>query len=537
MRASIRRVGFVAFASAALLATACSGGANTAANGGAITIRGCTPEHALIGSDTTETCGGNIVDAFTAKLIHYNSETAKPEMDIAESIETTDNTTFTVKLKKGYKFQDGTEVKAKNFVDAWNFAAYGPSGQSNSYFFGPVVGFEDLQCPEDDCTKTPKADKMSGLTVVDEHTFTIKTKTPVSNLLVRLGYSAFVPQPDAFFAAADKKAWAKTPIGAGAFKVVSTSDTETVLEKFADYSGKNKPNVNKVTFKVYNDTAAAYNDVVANNLDLTDTIPSDQLVDDAYKLQLPGRNGVQQTGVSQFATFSPKDDQLKDVRIRQAISMAVDRTLVTKQVFNNTRAPATGWVSPAVDGYKAGACGEFCEFNPTKAKELYTAAGGYKGVFQISVNGDGGHKLWADAVCAQLKNNLGIDCQVNTTPDFKTLRTSIKARDLKGMYRGGWQMDYPNIENFLTPIFSKDGASNDSDYNNPSFDAKLVDAAKETDPAKANAIYQEAEAMLAKDMPAMPLWTVSTPFGFSDKVTNVKMTPFSTFDLSSISVK
>ena len=71
---------------------------------------------------------------------------AAPENDIADKIETTDNQNFTVNLKKGYKFHDGTEVKAKNFVDAWNYAAYGPNAQSSGYFMEPIEGFGDLQC-------------------------------------------------------------------------------------------------------------------------------------------------------------------------------------------------------------------------------------------------------------------------------------------------------------------------------------------------------------------------------------------------------
>lgn len=543
MRARSRVIAAASLAAFALVASACSSGtvANTPSGGkgGAITIRGCTPENPLIGSATTEVCGGNIIDATTAKLVHYNSDTAAPEMDIAESITTTDNTTFTVKLVHGYKFQDGTEVKAKNFVDAWNWAAYGPNGQANSYFFEPIDGFGDVQCADADCKQTPKADKMTGLAVVDDYTFTIKTSSPVSNLPVRLGYSAFIPLPDAFFADTDAKktSYGKLPIGAGPFKVTSNTATEIVIEKFADYTGKNKPNVDKVTFRIYNDTTAAYNDVVANNLDATDVIPSDQLVGDAWKAQLPDRNGTKETGIIQVLSFSPKDDQLKDVRIREAISKAVDRALITKQIFNGARIPATGWVSPVVDGYKANACGDACVFDAAKAKEMYTAAGGYKGTFTISVNGDGGHKQWADAMCNQLKNNLGMDCQVNTTPDFKTLRKAIKARELKGAYRGGWQMDYPSIENFLTPIYATGASSNDTDYSSAAFDAKLKEGAAATTPAEANTKYQEAEAILAKDFPTMPMWYQASQFGFSTKVTNVKMTPFSTFDLTAISVK
>ncbi len=508
-----------------------------AASGGDITVRGCTPENPLIGSSTTEVCGGNIIDAFTAKLIHYNSDTAEPEMDIAESIETDDNQTFTVTLKQGYKFQDDTEVMAKNFVDAWNWAAYGPHGQQSSYFFEPIEGFAEVQCPDEECATEPTVDTMSGLTLVDDYSFTIKTTEPVSNLPVRLGYSAFVPQPDAFFASEDKAEFSKLPVGAGPFKVIENTATDIVLEKFADYSGESKPNIDKVTFRIYNDPAAAYNDVVANQLDLTDLIPADQLVGDAWKTALDGRSDTRETGIIQVLSFSNVDEQLEDVNMRKAISMAVDKELITSQIFNNARVPATGWVSPVVDGYKADVCGDACVFNPEEAKKMYDAAGGYEGIFQVSINADGGHKLWADAFCNQLKNNLGMDCQVNATPDFKTLRQQIGARELKGAFRGGWQMDYPSIENFLTPIYAKGASSNDTDYDSPEFDKLLDEAAAAGTPEEANKKYQEAEEQLAADFPTMPLWYQETQYGYSDKVDNVKMNPFSQWDLTSITVK
>lgn len=556
MRASLRVAGVVGIALSALVANGCSsspqpGSSGSTGNqaGTSITIRGCTPQNPLIATNTTEVCGGNPLDAFTAKLVHYNADTAAPELDIAESIETTDNVNFTVKMKKGYKFSDGTEVKAKNFVDAWNWAAYEPNGQSNSYFFEAVDGFGDMACgtkpdPKDaakqvaDCDgKPPAAKTLKGLKVVDDHTFTIKTASPTSNLKVRLGYSAFAPQPDAFFAdtSEGKATFAKQPIGAGPYKVVTNSDTEIVLEKFADYSGTNKGSVDKVTFRIYNDTNAAYNDVVASNLDLTDVIPSDQLTNDQWKTDLANRFGEQETGIIQVLSLSPKDENMKNIKMRQALSMAIDRDLVTKQIFAGARVPASGWVSPVVDGYKAGVCPD-CTFDKDKAKQVYTEAGGYKGTLQIWVNGDGGHKPWADAVCNQWKNNLGLQCQTEVTPDFATLRKGIKAREYKGAYRGGWQMDYPSIENFLTPIYLTGASSNDTDYSSAAFDGKLKEAAAATDEAKANALYQEAEAILAKDMPTIPLWYQNSQYGWSNKIKSVKMTPFSTFDLTSVTL-
>ena len=97
MRGTTRTVATVAgISAAALLSAACGGGnsgeaaSTTAAGktGGSITVRGCNPQNPLVPGNTNETCGGNVLDASTAKLVHYNPETAAPENDIAESIET-----------------------------------------------------------------------------------------------------------------------------------------------------------------------------------------------------------------------------------------------------------------------------------------------------------------------------------------------------------------------------------------------------------------------------------------------------------------
>jgi oligopeptide transport system substrate-binding protein len=551
MRGKTRVMIVSAIVPIALVATACGGGGGGGSSpgpaqsggqaGGAIVIKGCTPKNPLVAGATSETCGGNIIDAFTSKLVHYSTETAAPELDIAQSIETTDNQTFTVKLKPSYKFQDGTDVKAKNFVDAWNYTAYGPNGLAGSYFFTPFAGYADLQCglgadgASDCAAKKPKSDKMSGLKVVDDTTFTIKTVEKVSNLPVRLGYSAFAPLPDSFFS--DPKGFEAKPIGAGPFQVDSISATETVLSKFADYSGANKPQIDKLTFRVYASDDSAYADVVANNLDYTDNIPSDQRIDEQYQNDLPDRNLVREAGRFANITFSPYDPQLKDnLKLRQALSMGVDRVLIAKQIFGNTVKPADGWVSPVVDGFKAGACGEYCTFDAAKAKTLYDEAGGYHGVLSLTINGDGGHGPWAEAACNSIKNSTGADCRVTTLPDFAQFNKFLDTK-WQGMARSGWQMDYPSIENFLAPIYATGAESNYSKYNNPKFNAKLAEAAAATDPAQANALYQEAEAMLGQDLPTSPMWYPATVVGWSDKVTNVKVNAFGVLDYSAITVK
>jgi oligopeptide transport system substrate-binding protein len=545
MRGTARTVAIAGISAVALLATACGGdsgdttateGSNetTAAEGqpgGEIVVNGCTPENPLVAGNTSETCGGNILDTITAKLVHYNTDDAAPENDIAESIETEDNQTFTVTIKQGYMFQDGTEVKAQNFVDAWNYTAFGPNGQSSSYFMTPIEGFDEVNA--EDST----VEELSGLEVVDDYTFTIRTTEPVSNLPVRLGYTAFAPQPDAFFE--DPEAFGKAPIGAGPYQVTEYNDGQSVVvEKFDDYSGEFGGQVDKITFRIYQDTDAAYNDLLAGQIDVLNAIPTSALIDDRYQSDLGDRQTQRETGVIQYIGInSVASPDLDDPQIRKAISMAIDRDLINEQIFNNTRVPATGWVSPVVDGYQENACGDSCVYDPEAAKAMLDEAGGYDGELTLSYNGDGDHKAWTEATCNSISEALEISCTATPVVDFATYLTQLGNGEMTGMWRLGWQMDYPSIENFLAPIYAKNASSNYfGPYDNPEFEQLLTEAAAADSLDEANAKYQEAEAILAEDMVSIPMYYAKGTIGWSEKLNPVAINAFGVPDYANITV-
>lgn len=545
MRVTTRAVGLLSASVMALGLAACGSDDDGGSGDGdsAITVRGCNPENPLITTNTAETCGGDVLDVTTAKLIDYDLETGEPIMDIAESFETEDNVNFTVTIKQGYMFSDGTEVKAKNFVDAWNYAAYQPNAQASSYFFwaAAIDGYDAVQCVETNdegaCTKDPAAETMSGLEVVDDYTFTIKTSQKVSNLLVRLGYTAFAPLPDVFFE--DPEAFGDKPVGAGPYYVDTWDKTkQIVVKRNPEYSGENPGGVDQITFKIYNDDSAAYKDVVSGKLDVINQIPSTELPN--YQGDLEGRNATRDMGGIQTVAFDPKGADaaaaLSKPQVRQAISMAVDRQTIVDTIFYGTREPATGWVSPVVDGYQAGACGEYCEFDPEGAKALLEEAGGFDGTLGLYVNGDADHKPWADAVCNSIRQTLDIECTTEVTKDFDQLNL-YKEENKIGFFRAGWQMDYPSIENFLAPLYGTGADSNEYSYSNPDFDAKLQEAAAETDTDAANALYQEAEKMLAEDMPVFPTWYPSVQIGWSDRINEVAIDPFGVPDYAGITLK
>ena len=326
----------------------------------------------------------------------------------------------------------------------------------------PIEGFADLQCagtanPDDPCEGfTPKAKELTGLKVVDDHTFTIKTTEKVSNLPVRLGYSAFSPLPDVFFT--DPKAFGDKPVGSGPYKLDSwTKEQSIVLSKFADYTGDFGGNVDKVTFKIYQDSDAAYNDVIANNLDVTDEIPASALIDDKYKTDLPDRNAQKESGTISTVTAAPskRRPELRGPE-DQAGHLDGDRPRDHHQadLQRHPRRPPPAGSPRSSTATRPSQCGEFCTYDPAKAKALLAEAGGFKGdKITLSYNADAAHKEWTEATCNSIKQALGVECQAVGVVDFATFRSQIGDRKMKGLFRTGWQMDYPSIENFLAPIF------------------------------------------------------------------------------------
>ena len=131
---------------------------------------------------------------------------------------------------------------------------------------------------------------------------------------------------------------------------------------------------------------------------------------------------------------------------------------------------------------------------------------------------------------------LGVDCKAVAYPDFATFRTLITDRKMKGMFRTGWQMDYPSIENFLAPLYGTAPARMTATTLGQ-VRPLIKEAAAAPEAAAANAKYQEAEAVLGEDFPTIPMWYGKAIAGWSDKVENVKITPFGTIDLASVTVK
>ena len=477
-----------------------------------VRVYGCEPQNPLIPTDTNEVCGGDPETLLFSELIGFDAK-GNPKNEVADSIEANgDNTEYTIKLKKGWKFTDGTEVKAENFTRAWSYGANAKNAQLGASFFAPIQGFEDLQ---KDGLKGDE--QLSGLTVVDDYTFTVKLNAPSSVFKTMLGYSGYAPLPDSFFD--DPKAFGENPVGNGAYKFDSWDHNQSIkLSKNPDYKGSFPAKNDGVWFMVYTDPQPAYADVEAGNLDSMDTVPTSALStfesdDQVQAVNEPGN-------VSQSFTFAANQKHFSlddEGRLRRAaVSMAIDREQIIDKVSNGTNTPAVDFTAPLIPGYSESVPGnEVLQYNPEKAKELWEQANqiapwGDDESFDIAYNADGGGKDIYDAICNSIHNTLGIKSQATPYPTFSEMRDDITDRKITTAFRSGWQPDYPSAYSYLYSLYDSESAdgkgSNDGDYKNPEFDALIDKANTESSDDAAEQDYRQAQEILFKDLPAVPLW-------------------------------
>ncbi|ROT31466.1 ABC transporter substrate-binding protein [Micromonospora sp. HM5-17] len=523
---------------AALGLAACGGGDSGESNAnGVVSVQIGEPQH-LIPTNSNESSGNQVLSALFTPLVKFDAQN-KPYEVAAESITSTDNKVWTIKLKDGFTFHNGEKVTADSYINAWNYGAYGPNGQGNSYFFEKIAGYDDMQAEDPDGdgpqrAPEPKAKTLSGLKKVDDLTFTVTLSKPYSEFKAVLGYNAFYPLPQAAFSAPGvlKEDFEQAPIGNGPFKMKGTwqHDAKIEVERYDAYP-LDKPKISGAEFRIYQQLTAAYADVLSDNLDVIVTVPTENL--STAESDLGDRLQKSPNSSFQFIAFPTYQKEFSNPDVRKAVSMAIDRDEIVKSIFKDSQVSARSFVSPVVAGYRDNTCGEACEFDPAKAKALYQAAGG-PAQLKITYNGDGGHKDWVDATCNQIKANLGIDCVGVAEPKFSDLLTKIKAKEPVGLIRMGWLMDYPSMENYLGPIYSTNGSSNYYGYSNPEFDQLVADGAAAATPEEAIKKYQQAEEILAKDMPVIPLRFGQNVFAHSTKVKNVEVDLFQVVDMTKI---
>ncbi|MEU4969424.1 ABC transporter substrate-binding protein [Streptomyces smyrnaeus] len=509
-------------AAVALAATACggSGGDGGSAAGkpaGYVSMFNGEPQHPLLPSNTNEKFGGYVIDALFTGLVGYDAKGGLTDMN-AESVDSKDNKTWTVKLKKGWKFHDGTDVTAESYVKAWNWMANVKNKQANSYWFDDIKGYQDVH-PE---KGEPKKDEMEGLKVVDDHTFTIELSKPVPYFEYKLGYKTFTPLPESFYK--DPKGFGQKPVGNGPYEFQKWTHNKLIQVKaVSSYKGPNKAKNKGIQFKNYSKLESAYQDALSGNLDMVDGVgPKDlpkrkaDFGDRALDVPYAGTQSI-------VPAFYSKPFKDVDPKVIQGLSMAIDRKTITKTVLQGTRIPSKGFTPPQVKGYQK-LDTEVLSYNPKKAKQYIKEGGGIPGnKIWIQYNADGGHKEWVTAVCNSIKKATGVTCVGDSKPDFQTDLEGRQANKVKGMYRGGWLADYPLNINFMQDLYKTGASTNYGRFSDKKVDELFDkgDHAESLDESIKD--YQAAEKELLKKMPAIPLWDYAANIVHSENIDDVKV--------------
>lgn len=507
----------VAAVSLVMIAAACSSkssseGTNTSApagaQGGTYSYVNCEPT-TLIPHNDYESCGSQVFQGLFTRLVTYDFDTGAPILAQAESITPSDDgLTYTIVIKDGWTFHNGEPVTAQSYVDAWNYTAYGPNGYILNFFFDRIEGYDAMN------TDKPTVKELSGLKVVDDTTFTVTLTAPFSQFENTLGFDAFDPLPAVFYD--DPDAYNEKPIGDGPYMMDGAwKHDETInLKRYPDYAGT-PGYADKIELPIYTGDAA-WADFQAGNVDIT-LVGSGHIEEarTAYADTLQAQPG----STYLFLGLPTYDERFQSKELRQALSMAVDRQAVMTAILV-AETPADDAMPPAIQGYRQGAC-QYCTLDVASAQQKLADAGGWSGPMTLNFYADDQVLEQAmEAVANQWTENLGIEVELNPINGNEYFGMTL-GHEMTGPWWDGWIMDYPSIQDYLTPLYGKNGGNNASGYESSSFDdlMKQGDAAPTLDASIP--IYQQGDDMILEDMPVIPWGYIGFNTVNQPTVTNV----------------
>jgi len=479
-----------------------------------------------------------VVTLLYTGLLRIDAETSEQILDMATSIESEDGIVWDIKIQDGWQFHNGEPVNADAFIRAWNYNAYGPNATQTGFFFSPVEGYEDLQCPTNaagECTGDPKAEELTGLEAVDDTTIRVTLSEPFSQWPLVMSYTpAFAPMAEE--CEQDIETCSESPIGNGPYQIEGEweHNQQITLARYEDYQGDNVGNADEIVFKIYGNLLTAFRDWQAGNVDIVTPDPT-QI---PQARQVAGDRIVEvDSGSFNYMGIPFQEEEFQDVRIRQALSLAIDRQTIIDRVLNGRFTPAQDVIAPFVPGSRTDAC-EFCTYDPERAKQLYDEAGGIPDD-QITIwfNNDGGHEQWVEALAKGWQDVLGLEYEFETMP-FTPYLAKLDAGEATGPYRLGWIPDYPSPENYLDPIYGE-GSSNYGSWSGPGHEEflELIDQADAAPTVEEGIpLYQQAADVVLRELPVLPLWFGKTFIIYSENVENVKFSPLEQLLLTEVTV-
>ena len=393
---------------------------------------------------------------------------------------------------------------------------------------------DDSEPDEEEPTATEGG--LSGLTVIDDTTFTVELTNADAEFPIQLSYNAYYPMPSVAYD--DPAAFEEAPVGNGPFMMDGTWDHDISIKvvPYPDYAGADPADVDSVTFNIYEDsTTTGYLDLQAGVNDFVKLVPAEQTAAAAEEF---GDRFAESpnTGFYYYGFPSYLEEQYP-LELRRALSMALDRQLLIDAILDGSRLPAHSVVPPSLAGARDRVCDSW-DFDADAAKAEFEKFGGLEALGDdpliVWFNTSTSHEQIAEAVTGQWRDVLGIENIEFQNLEFSEYLPLLDNQEVTGVFRLGWGMDYPSPLNFLEPLYASYNAppvgSNNTIYNNPDFDAALAEGkaaiAASGDLADGVPFYQQAEDLLCADAQVMPIYFSKNIYAWNDTVENVYMTAF-----------
>lgn len=437
-------------------------------------------------------------------------ETQKLTPSLAESWKTLNDTTWEFRLRKGVKFHDGSPFTAADVVFSLARPAKVPNSPSPFTLFTRTV---------------------SEVKVIDDHTLHFITKSPTPLLPNDLSRVAIM---SAKAARADIAEGMTTEalnqgqglVGTGPYKFAEwTRGNRLVLVANPDYWG-GKPKWNQVIYRAMSNDAARVAALLANDVDMIENPPPA----DMKKLGENPNVKISQTVSNRLIYISLDQSEptagipdtggknpLKDVRVRKALSIAINRDAITSRIMEGLGKPAGDFLPSPMFGTRKDARPD--PYNPDAAKKLLAEAG-YPNGFSITL-GSPNNRYINDAEVAQAVasqwTRIGVKTKVeavNATVFFKNRDEYKYSAGLVGWAAGTGEMSNPLRSIVATMNRDKGfGAANKTRYSNPQLDVIIEQAIATVDNGAREVLLQQASKMALDDQALIPLHTEVTSWG------------------------
>ncbi|MEP7456265.1 peptide ABC transporter substrate-binding protein [Phyllobacterium sp. SB3] len=429
-----------------------------------------------------------------------------------------DGIVYTFKINESANRSDGSPVTADDFVFSL----------SRVEDPGTAAGYANILYPIKNAEKVNKGEakvEELGLKAIDAKTLEITLERPTPFFLELLGHQTALPVNRASL----EKNGAEfikpgQLVSNGAFKLVEhVQNDHLTAVKNPNYWDAANVKLDKVIFYPTEDQAAAVRRFEAGEIHLVYNFSADQI--ERLRASHGDQVHINPALSTYFYSFDTRLEPFSDVRVRRALSMAIDRDFLSEKIYKGAQLPAYSLVPLGITNYGKPEEPDFARWSQLeredKAIELMKEAGYGKDAkpldIEIRYSTHPNHEAVATAVADMWKTVFGAKVtllQLDISAHYAYLKEGGKFN----VARAGWTADYADAENFMTINMKKNPTFNYGRYDNPEYDALVEKSYTEKDPAARSKLLHEAEAMVLRDQPIAPMMNFGQLWLVSDKV-------------------